>query len=292
MLANIICRMPMSRHRMAFCRAANKAYLHSHGPLFRPRYMSSEPPRNDKADIDMNYVYTTMKQWIESYIIDYELCPFAKKSDHRIAIWLHDSVDDISVVEAFMQNEMDKLLKVSDSRKRPNTFIVFPFVQEFQYSIDKFKAFYMQRSSIPRAGSQLSVFDTSCLVQFFPFHMDHNFRFKSPWPTIHLLRKDNLDRVRQGSDKVSDVIAAKNASTLACEHIRRKLSKIVIESAQFPDPITVTKVMCPEQKKRLHEKGIHVIEALVVNGDNDGSNKKGTQIVMKKKRLKGKGKKR
>ena len=91
---------------------------------------------------------------------------------------------------------------------------------------------------------------------------------------------------------MSKAIAAKNTSTLACEHIRRKLLKIVIESAQFPDPITVTKPMCPKQKEELHEKGIHVIEALAANSGNDGSNKKKTQIVMKKKWLKkGKGRK-
>lgn len=92
---------------------------------------------------------------------------------------------------------------------------------------------------------------------------------------------------------MSKAISTKNESTLACEHTRGKLSKIVIESAQFPDPITVTKPMCPKQKEALNEKGIHVIEALVANGDNDGSNKNKTQIVMKKKRLKkGKGRKR
>jgi len=200
-------------------------------------------------------------------------------------------------VETFMQNEIEKLLKVSDSKIRPNTFIIFPFVQEFQNDSVKFKFsdFYWGCSSkIPGAGSQLSFDDTSCLVQLFPFHKDHNFRFKTPWPTIHLLRKDNLDKVRQGGDKVSVAIRAKNASTLACEHTRRKLSKIVIDSAQFPDPITVTKPMCPKQKEELNEKGIHVIEALVANSENDGSNKKKkTQIVMKKKRLrKGKGRKR
>lgn len=192
MPANIMFRlMPFTRHRKAFSRAA-KTYLHSQSSLFRLRYMSSETPRNHEAD--MNYVHNTMKKWIQSYIIDHELCPFAKKSDYRIEIWPHDCVDDMNGVETFIRNEIEKLLKVSDSKKRPNTFIIFPFVQEFQNeSVEfKFTDFYLGCSSkIPGAGSQLSFDDTSCLVQLFPFHKDHNFRFKTPWPTIHLLRKDN-----------------------------------------------------------------------------------------------------
>lgn len=278
--------LSMTRHRKAFSRAANTTYLHSQNSLFQLRYMSSEtPPRNH--EVDMNYVHNTMNKWIQSYVIDHDLCPFAKKSDYRIAIWPHDCVDDMNEVETFIQNEIEKLLKVSDSQKRPNTFIIFPLVQEFRNNFAKFEAFDRKL--------YLYFDDTySGLVQFFPFHMvGTNLSFKTPWPTIHILRKDNLDKVRQGGTKVSKAVAAKNASTLACEHTRRKLLKIVIESAQFPDPITVTKPMCPKQKEELHEKGIHVIEALAANSENNGINKKKTQIIItKKKRLrKSKGRK-
>ena len=191
MPANITFRlMSMTRHRKAFIsRAANTTYMHSQSSLFQLRYMSSETPRNHEAD--MNYVHNTMKKWIQSYIIDHELCPFAKKSDYRIAIWPHNCVDDMNGVESFMQNEIEKLLKVSDSQKRPNTFIIFPFVQEFKDDFVQFKAFDWKLN--------LYFDDTySGLVQFFPFHMvGTNLSFKTPWPTIHI----NTEKGQLGQSK-------------------------------------------------------------------------------------------
>ena len=43
----------------------------------------------------------------------------------------------------------------------------------------------------------------------------------------------------------------------------------MLESAQFPDPIRLTKSICPQQKAKLHEEGYRMVEAQIVVDDGD-----------------------
>ena len=120
----------------------------------------------------------------------------------------------------------------------------------FIHDIEKFDKFHVDvAKTIPGAGTQLKFQNPFCKVQFFPFHMDHNFRFKTPWPTIHLLQRCDLDRVRRGGEDVSTAISRKNEQTLTSIDTKKTLVKIVIDSVQFPDPILLTKAFVPNKRQ-------------------------------------------
>ncbi|KAL7552564.1 hypothetical protein ACHAWF_015800 [Thalassiosira exigua] len=248
-------------------------------------------------DANMNYVRSTMKKWVKNYVVDHKLCPFAEKSDHRIAIWpcktVNDSADGFGI-QPFIEGEINKLLDDTENKNRPNTFVVFPFVKAFLSDVGAFGDFYVDIArSIPGAGHQLD-FSNPCKVQFFPFHKDLNWRFKTPWPALHLLRRCDLDRARRGSDEVSTVIREKNEKTLASEDVQRKLENFVLETAKFPDPIQLTKSICLKQKAKLHEEGYRIVEAQVVVEDDksDRCKKMSSPVRIKRASKKNKGKKK
>ena len=219
-------------------------------------------------DTDINYVRSAMKTWVKDYIVEHELCPFAHKSNYRIVIWpkenVHESSNGVSVHE-FIKDEVEDLLVPSHDqhKKRPNTLIVFPFVRDFSnfYLFDRF--YVGAAEAIPGAGDQLAIFDPLCKVQFFPFHRDLNWRFHTPWPTLHLLRRYDLDKTRKGSDLISTAISEKNDQTIASLGTKEKLAKLVVKLAKFPDPIRLIKATSPKQKairEKLHREGVRVEE--------------------------------
>ncbi len=103
-----------------------------------------------------------------------------------------------------------------NSPTRPNTFVVFPFCDKILGDYSLFKEFYV--AAVGRAGASVGTFqdfDTDHALQCMPFHPSEKFaQGWAPWPTLHLLRRCDLDRARRGGDEVSRQISLRNRATL------------------------------------------------------------------------------
>jgi len=258
---------------------------------------------------NVDRIHSAMEMWVQKFIIDHGMCPFSKNSDYKIDVWPSAATIDSNGVhlEDFLAKhvkELDSLPQV-DNNKRPNTLVVFPFIKKFQGD-----AVYFERTgdammnAIPGGGTRMDTLNPSCKVQAFPFHRDMNYRFKTPWPTLNLIRRYDLDLARQGSDEVSKRISLKNEETLSSQETRSNLRDILFECTRHADDdasdpttptvIQVTKPLSTQQMELLEAQGITVIQVEASRG-NDEENASTPAISIKKKRKgskKGKSQKR
>ena len=221
---------------------------------------------------DINYVRLSMKKWVQEYVIDHQLCPFAVGSDYRVAVWEMYDVNERSIngmtAKEFIESEINKLLDASTSEsqlgKRPSTLVVFPFVDEFIEDGPKFYAFSAQiAESIPCIGDKSSCNDSEHAIEIFPFHLDQDWRFKTPFPTLHLLRMSDANEARKGGGNVTENITQQNDTFVASESTQEELGEILIRLTTFPEPIHVTKSISSMEKAKLLEQGVRVIDSKV-----------------------------
>ena len=220
----------------------------------------------------IKHVESSTEKWAKKYIIDYDICPFAKESKYRIVVWHGDDVTGSSTdgmnVTDFVENEMNLLLQQLEespnNANRPSTMIVFPFVDELVDEALLLNSFCISiAEAIPGAGDRSDSDNPSCRVQIVPFHRDADWSFKSPWPTLHLVPMSELKKVRKGGDEVSVMISQKNNTTLASERTQRELTDILIESftGKKPDPIQVIgDYFDSEQQASYEEKGYQIVK--------------------------------
>jgi hypothetical protein len=188
-----------------------------------------------------------MKRWIKDYVIDHKICPFAKKSAYDVHVWPHREMVSASendgytshagnVVE-FMNERVSILSAKQKEIFRPNEFLCFPYISEFE-DYDTFKAFYFfVVDSLETVGGDFDVHNLEIDVQAFLFHPKargnrtdpdaENFRFRCPWPSFHLIAKKDLDKERKGNEDVGLNIFLRNERIFQDPKSRRKLEKIV-----------------------------------------------------------------
>ena len=65
-------------------RVCNKQFS-AVGWLHCGSYRTSSASCGSDGEADINYATSAMNRWVQGYIVDHTLCPFAKKSDYRIS---------------------------------------------------------------------------------------------------------------------------------------------------------------------------------------------------------------
>jgi hypothetical protein len=168
-----------------------------------------------------------MMRWINEYIIDHKICPFAKKSSYEVHVWPFDNLEGANarlqhcnIMEFFHERVRSLSAKQKEGVVRPNEFVCFPYISEFE-DYDTFRAFYLFfMETQETVGGDFDVHNSEIDAQAFLFHPEAkgnkndpnaaNFRFRSPWPTFHIISKKDLDKERKGSDGVGRNIFLRN----------------------------------------------------------------------------------
>lgn len=155
------------------------------------------------------------RRWIERAVIGLNLCPFAK------AVYVKQQVrlvlSDASTPEALLEELAEELLRLRDTpvEEIDTTLIVHPFVLEDFLDYNDF---------LDNADAALDALDLQGLLQVASFHPQYqfagtapddvgNFTNRSPWPTLHLLREDSVERAVAAFPD-PDVIVERNLETL------------------------------------------------------------------------------
>jgi hypothetical protein len=155
------------------------------------------------------------RRWIERAVIGLNLCPFAK------AVYVKQQVrlvlSDASTPEALLEELAEELLRLRDTpaEEIDTTLIVHPFVLEDFLDYNDF---------LDNADAALDALDLQGILQVASFHPQYqfagtapddagNYTNRSPWPTLHLLREDSVERAVAAFPD-PDVIVERNLETL------------------------------------------------------------------------------
>lgn len=155
------------------------------------------------------------RRWLERAVIGLNLCPFAK------AVYLKQQVrlvlSDATTPEALLEQLAEELLFLRDTPAEvvDTTLIVHPQV---------LGEFIEYNDFLDNADAAVETLDLQGILQVASFHPDYqfagtapddvsNYTNRSPWPTLHLLREDSVERAVAAFPD-PDVIVQRNIDTL------------------------------------------------------------------------------
>jgi uncharacterized protein len=155
------------------------------------------------------------KHWLEVAVIGLNLCPFAKapyaKSKIRFVI---SEVTDEEALLHVLSDEL-KLLETTPIDEIETTLIIHPHVLHDFFDYNDF---------LSTAESLLTEQALDGEIQIASFHPEYQFSGtlkddptnntnRSPYPMLHLLREDSIDRALE-SDQTAEAVIERNTKTM------------------------------------------------------------------------------
>jgi hypothetical protein len=164
---------------------------------------------------DHDAIIAATQAWLEKAVIGLNLCPFAKAV--HIKNQIRYVVCDATTPEELLSVLMDELQLLSDTdpAKTDTTLIMHPMVLTDFEDYNEF---------LDVADAALEDMDLIGELQVASFHPDYqfadthpndidNYTNRSPFPTLHLLREDSVERAVAAFPEASEIFE-KNIATL------------------------------------------------------------------------------
>ncbi len=146
----------------------------------------------------------TMK-WVKDFIVTLNVCPFAKREVEK------DSVRCVVVrskkIDVALEELMSEIQWLDEHSETETTLLVFPTL---------FKDFHRYLDFVETAENLM--FDQGCegVYQLATFHPDYcfsgaepddvsNYTNRSPYPMLHILREDSLDKAIEFYGDTTDI---------------------------------------------------------------------------------------
>jgi hypothetical protein len=168
-----------------------------------------------KPIADHDAVIALTQKWLEKAVIGLNLCPFAKAV--HIKNQIRYVVTEASTDEELMAVLMEELelLAETNPAKIDTTLIIHPQV------LNDFEDY---NDFLDVADAALEEMDLDGILQVASFHPDYqfadtdkndigNYTNRSPYPTLHLLREDSVDRAVEAFPEAEDIFE-KNIETM------------------------------------------------------------------------------
>jgi hypothetical protein len=165
--------------------------------------------------IDHDAVIAETVNWVEKAVIGLNLCPFAKAV--HVKQQIRYVVCDAGTPEALLEKLMEELeyLAEADPDKVDTTIIIHPNVLADFEDYNEF---------LDVADAALEDMDLDGILQVASFHPDYqfadthkndieNYTNRSPYPSLHLLREDSVERAVEAFPEAADIFE-KNIDTL------------------------------------------------------------------------------
>lgn len=153
--------------------------------------------------------------WLERAVIGLNLCPFAKSV--HVKGQIHYAVSQATTAEDFLQDLLRELkdLAETDPSVRDTTLLIAPQCLADFLDFNDFLAL---------ADQALDDLDLDGILQIANLHPDYqfagtradditNYTNRSPYPTLHLLREDSIDRAVDAFPQ-AEAIFQKNMETM------------------------------------------------------------------------------
>ncbi len=165
--------------------------------------------------VERDAVIAATQSWLEKAVIGLNLCPFAKAV--HIKQQIRYVVSEATTPEALLEKLMDELqyLVDADPEQVDTTLIIHPQVLSDFEDYNEF---------LDVADAALEDMDLVGELQVASFHPDYqfadtdkndidNYTNRSPYPTLHLLREDSVERAVEAFPEASEIFE-KNIETL------------------------------------------------------------------------------
>ena len=154
------------------------------------------------------------RRWLERAVVGLNLCPFAKAVlvKQQVHFAASEAQDAAGVLEDFAR-ELEALV-ASPAQERDTTLLVIP---------DGFEDFLTFHDLVQRAERLVRKRGFAGVVQVASFHPRFvfagaeedditNYTNRAPWPTLHLLREESIDRAVAAFPDASSIYEANMAA--------------------------------------------------------------------------------
>ena len=140
------------------------------------------------------------RRWLEEFVVGLNLCPFARPVLDSPQLYIATcAAAEESALQHFFLTELDRVQSSTESEIATSLLV-------FTGALDKFNDYL---DFLGLAQELLIEAGLEGVIQLASFHPDYqfagepvdaasHFSNRSPWPTIHLIREDMLERVLQG----------------------------------------------------------------------------------------------
>ncbi len=168
---------------------------------------------NPNADDDQ--IIAATRNWLEKAVIGLNLCPFAKAV--HVKQQVRYVVSNATTPEALLETLMDELQLLSDTDPEitDTTLLIHPFVLNDFLDYNEF---------LDVADAAVEDMQLDGELQVASFHPDYqfadsdvndigNYSNRSPYPILHLLREESIDRAVEAFPEAADIFD-KNIETL------------------------------------------------------------------------------
>lgn len=146
--------------------------------------------------MDNQQVVETVKNWVEKFIIGYNICPFARKVfvTERIKYVIHSSTDDEDILQAFL-HELQWLNATAAKEMDTTLFILTNAFSDFDHYLNFIQVIEIMIEQLKYEG----VFQVATFHPNYQFdgtqHADaENYTNRSPFPIIHILREESVEK--------------------------------------------------------------------------------------------------
>ena len=139
-------------------------------------------------------VIDSVRKWVESFVVEFNLCPFVKRElvNNRIRFAVTEAATEEQLLIA-LQTELELL---NNDESIETTLLIHPHVLQ---------NFYYYNEFLSVADSLLVEMNLEGVYQIASFHPDYqfggtdpddveNYTNRSPYPMLHLLREDSLEK--------------------------------------------------------------------------------------------------
>jgi len=183
-------------------------------PARAARFTYQECTMNDNIP-DHDALIASTVNWMEKAVIGLNLCPFAKAV--HVKKQIRYVVCDATTPEALLETLMDELQTLSDAdpEQIDTTLIIHPGVlQDFEDYNEFLDVADVALDDMGLVG-ELQVASFHPQYKFADTHPNDidNFTNRSPYPTLHLLREDSVERAVEAFPEAADIFE-KNIETL------------------------------------------------------------------------------
>ena len=153
---------------------------------------------------DENIVLAVQK-WVETLVVGMNLCPFAKRELVKNRVRFVTTT--ATTQEQLLQTLQTELELLNTDASIETTLLIHPQVLQDFYDFNDFLSF---------ADGLLLEMDLEGIYQIASFHPDYqfggthpddaeNYTNRSPYPVLHLIREDSLERVIADYPNVNDI---------------------------------------------------------------------------------------
>ncbi|WP_124949571.1 DUF1415 domain-containing protein [Sulfuriferula thiophila] len=155
------------------------------------------------------------QDWLEKAVIGLNLCPFAKAV--HVKQQIRYVVSNATTQEALLEDLLEELyvLHESDPEVTDTTLLIHPYVLDDFLDYNDFLDVADAAAAEPQFNDELQIASFHPQFQFADTAVDdiENYTNRSPYPMLHLLREDSVERAVAAFPE-AEQIYEKNMATL------------------------------------------------------------------------------